>query len=437
MRSYLTKRNRVLLGAALITVTAVALTGCGRASDTGNAAGGSGAAIDDKPATGTVELWAQGADGDKLPDMIAEFKKSNPDVEIELTKLPGDQFASKMTAAITAGTVPDLIFSYTEDQPALLNTDGFDPMPEGLVKEDDFFSAMWANSIVDDVQYGVPWYTYANVLIYRTDLAQEAGVAAAPKDWDELRTFAEDLKSNGVEFPLALAASYDKYTAAQVGVFAVQNGGSLLKADRSAWTINDPKNVEALEFWSGLIKDGLSSADGPQFLDTVPWSSQGKNAAIVDGGPWFASWFDDANGAGWGADHLAFVDNPTGPGGDQAATTGGGSWFVPKDAKNKDAAWKFSRFMSEPTSQVKWYELMHNMPALRAAWEDPALQGDPLLDAVHSALEHGVGQPNVSTWSQVGDILGKQIETVVRGDVSAQDALDAAQQQAESIGVGQ
>lgn len=434
MRSHLTKRNRVLLGAALVTATAVALTGCGRGAGSGSAAG-SGTTIDDEPATGTVELWTQGADGAKLPEMFEEFQKDNPDVEINMTEVPGEEFASKMTAAITAGTVPDLVYIFTENQAGLLATGGFDAVPEGLVASDDFFESLWQNSVVDDVAYGIPWYSYANMMIYRKDLAEQAGVEA-PTTWEEQREFGKALKAQGVEFPFALAVNYDQYTAAQVNVMAAQNGGAMLSDDLSEWTINDPKVVEALEYWASLVDDGLASPDGPQFLDTVPWSSQGKNAAIVDGGPWFASWFDDANGAGWGAEHLAFVPNPVGPSGDAASTTGGGSWFVPSDGENKDAAWKFARFMSEPSSQVKWYEIFKNMPALKAAWEEPELQGDPLLDAVHDSLEVGVAQPNVPTWAQVGAMVGQQIEKVVRGDASAQDALDEAQKQAEAIGLG-
>ncbi len=434
-----TRRSRraMLLGTAVLTAGALLLTGCGRSGDAGSTTGsGAGAAIDDKPAKGTVQLWAEGADGDKLPDMVAEFKKSNPDVDVKLTKVPADQFASKMTAAITAGTVPDLLFAYTEDQPALLNTGGFDAVPDGLAKKDDFFPAIWNNSIVKDVQYGVPWYTYANMLIYRSDLAEKAGATSAPKNWDEQKAFGEKLKAAGSEFPFALAVNYDKYSAGQLQVMAVQNGGAFLNKDHTKWTLNDPKNVEALDYWAGLIKSGLSSPDGPQFLDTVPWSSQGKNAAIVDGGPWFKAWFNDANGADWSKDHLAFAQNPTGPDGGKGATTGGGSWLVPKDAKNKDASWKFVRWMSESAQQVKWYQIFGNMPALKVAWDDPAMKGDPMLETVRSALDDGVAQPNVPTWSQVGDVIGKQMERVVRGGVSAKDALDAAQQQAESIGLG-
>lgn|GEM_PF-267851 len=431
------RRRAMLLGTTLVVTGALLLTGCGRSADAGPSGGGGDVAtVDAEPATGTLNIWTQGADGAKLPDMFAEFKKDNPDVDIKMTQVPEAEFISKMTAAITAGTVPDLIYSFTESQSALLATEGFDPVPKDLVKEDDFFPVIWDNSVIDDVAYGVPWYAYADMTIYRKDLTEKAGVEA-PTDWDSMRTFAEKLKSSGVEYPLALYVNYDSYTARQLLTFAKQNGGGFISDDQKNWTINSPENVEALEYWSGLIKDGLASPDGPAFLDTVSWTTTGKNAAVIDGGPWFYGWFDDANGAGWAQENLGLATAPTGPDGDEATTVGGGSWFVPTDSKNKDAAWKFARFMSQPDSQVKWYEIFHNMPALRTAWDDPAMQNDPLLDTVKAGLETGVTLPKVSTWNQVGDVIGQQIEKVVRGSTSAKDALDEAQKQAESIGTGQ
>ncbi|GAA2902900.1 sugar ABC transporter substrate-binding protein [Microbacterium esteraromaticum] len=429
------RRRATMLGIALLTSSTLLLTGCGRAAEDGGAAGGDATTVDEKPATGTIEIWTQGADGAELPQMFDEFKKDNPDVEINMTQVPEAEFASKMTAAITAGTVPDLIYAFTETQSSLIATGGFDAVPEKLVDPDDFFEVIWDNSVYDDVAYGVPWYAYANMQIIRTDLAEKAG-AEVPTDWDSLRTFAEKLKDAGTEYPLALDSSYDAYTARQLLAFSVQNGGGFISDDLSTWTINSEENVEALEFLSSLKTDGLASSDGPAFLDTVPWTSSGKNAEIVDGGPWFISWFDDANGAGWSDEHLTLAPMPTGPDGDAATTVGGGSWMVPSDSENKDGAWKFARFMSEPSSQVKWFEIFKNMPAVKAAWEDPALADNRVLETVEKGLESGVNLPKVSTWTQVGTVIGEQMEKVVRGGASAQEALDAAQAQAESIGMG-
>lgn len=174
------RRRATMLGIALVTSGALLLTGCGRSGDSGGGDAGASTKVDDEPATGTLEIWTQGADGAELPQMFEEFTKDNPDVEINMTQIPEAEFASKMTAAITAGTVPDLIYAFTETQSSLISTGGFDAVPDGLVDPDDFFEVIWDNSVYDDVAYGVPWYAYADMVIYRTDLAEAAGAEAPP-----------------------------------------------------------------------------------------------------------------------------------------------------------------------------------------------------------------------------------------------------------------
>lgn len=419
---------------AVVSITALALAGCGRSDGTDDGSGGS-ATISDGPATGTIELWAAGAEGEELPVLFEQFQADNPDVEINMTQIPEQDFVTKMTAAIAAGSVPDLIYVFAEHQPALFATDAFAKVPDGLVDEDTFFESVWETGQVDGVSYAVPWFTYARVFQYRADLAEAAGVDA-PQDWDELRAFAQTLKDTGVDFPLAFyVVPFDEYTAAQFDTFAHQNGGGIISDDDSEWTINSPENVEALEFYGSLFADGFVSPDAPTSVDSVGYLTDGRLAGVLNG-PWLRGWLKDANGQQWVDDHMAALVPPAGPDGQRAASIGGGNWAVPAEAENADAAWKFVRYASEPETQLAWFESMGNLPTVKSAWDDPAIADDEALAAVRDAMEFGVSIPAVPTWNQVGKILGEQIERVARGTGTAQEALDAAQAEAESIGVG-
>ena len=384
---------------------------------------------------GTVELWAAGGDGTELPQMFEEFQKANPDVKINMTQIPEDDFVSKMTAAISADTVPDLVYLFTEFQPTLLATGGFSPVPDGLVDEDEFFDTAWETSVVDDVQYGVPWYTYARPFQYRADLAEAAG-ATPPTDWKSLTDFLQKLQDSGVKHPLSTTvAPFNAYTAMEFDLYAHQNGGGLIADDLSEWTINSPENVEALEFFGSLYEKGYTSPDEPAALDKVAYMTEGKIAGVYVG-PWFRGWLSDANGQDWLDSNMGVAEPIAGPDGTKAAMIGGGNWAVPTGAKNPTAAWKFVQFMSETEQQVKWYEIFGNLPAVESAWDEPAIADSEILAPIRDSLSVGVTIPRVSTWSEVGLILSQQIERVARGTATAQEALDAAQAEAESIGVG-
>src|SRR6188768_1690572 len=74
-------RKRTVLLAGLMAA-ALALTACGRSSDTGSAAESSApaATISSGPATGNLTMWAQGAEAEKLPELLKEFTAANPGV---------------------------------------------------------------------------------------------------------------------------------------------------------------------------------------------------------------------------------------------------------------------------------------------------------------------------------------------------------------------
>ncbi|MCC2028869.1 extracellular solute-binding protein [Microbacterium sp. YMB-B2] len=423
------RRARSLAAISVLAIGAATLAACAPASD-----GTGSEPIDlETPAVGTIEVWTQGADGADLPEIFATFEEENPDVTIKLSEVPEAEFASKITAAIAAGTVPDLIYGYTQTFATLLSTEGFAPVPDGVVEKEDFFENIWELSVIDDTAYGVPWYAYANSSIYRSDLAEQANVKI-PETWDEVIAYSEGVQAEGVEFPVVLPIAWNTYTAGVLDVLAHQNNSALINDDNTEWTINEPANVEALEYFASFIQDGLASADGPAFLDIVPWISQGRAAAMPDSGTWFTGWLDEANGEGWSAEHITIAPNPIPEGGTPAATLGGGSWFVPIDADNPTEAWQLVHFMSQPETQVEWYKIFGSFPAVKAAWDDPALEGTPLLETTRESLNYAVSTPNVATWPEVSQIIASEMEKVARGTSTAEDALDAAQERAAAIG---
>lgn len=417
-------QTRITLAAAILAATSLTLPlGSAFAQE----------AVDGAPATGTLQIWMGGAEGEKLPDFIKEFQDANPDLKIEIAQIPAEQFDSKLLTAIAAGTVPDVVRAYSQSAGTMLATEAFAPVPDGLVNFDDFFPGAVDTNIKDGVTYGVPMDAYATLFQYRKDLAEKAGLAA-PKTWDEMKVFAKAMQDQGATWGFAMDVGYDIYNAQGISEYVHQNGGSFLNADGTAWTFNTPENIAALEYWGSFFTEGLASPDGPQFLDTVPWFTSGEIAS-KDIGPWLEQWLVDANGKDWVEANLATAPMPAGAGGSVSAL-GSGSLSVLKDAKNPEAAWTFVKYFSEPSTQVAWYKYFGSLPALKAAWDDPAISANPRLDAERVALQTAVGVPQVPTWNEVGTYLGQQTERVARGQATAKEVLDDVQAFAESVGLG-
>src|SRR5690606_15323002 len=103
--------------------------------------------------------------------------------------------------------------------------------------------------------------------------------------------------------------------------------------------------------------------------------------------------------------------------------TGGGNLAVFNDAQNRDAAWKFVRWLSQPDVQVEWYEISTDLPSVAAAFDDPTFSENPYLSVFAEQLEDSKAPPAIATWAQISAVIDQEIERVVRGGASIEEAL--------------
>ena len=94
-----TTRRTASAFTALAVAASLALTGCGR--DSGSEAGpGASKAISDSKASGTINVWAMGTEGEKLQDFVKDFESANPDATVKVTAVPWEAAHDKISAAI-------------------------------------------------------------------------------------------------------------------------------------------------------------------------------------------------------------------------------------------------------------------------------------------------------------------------------------------------
>ena len=68
-------RSRTATGRGALATASLVLTACGR-DDSGAEAAGQGEAISGGEATGTIDVWAMGTEGDVLQDFSAAFEEA-------------------------------------------------------------------------------------------------------------------------------------------------------------------------------------------------------------------------------------------------------------------------------------------------------------------------------------------------------------------------
>ncbi len=423
--------RRPVRTAAAVAVAALALAACGRSADTGSQAQAS-EPINEGPATGTVDVWAMGTEGEELGPFVKAFEKANPEATVNVTAVPWESAHDKIATAIAAGKTPDVSLIGSTWMGEFAEADGLEPTPDGLVDEKAFFPGAWDSTVVGGTSYGVPWYVETRVLFYRTDIAQKAGWNAPPKTWDELKQFAKDLQTKG-------GSQYGLYVQpGQTGAwqhfmpFAWQNGAEMTNAAETEYTIDSAATVEALEYYKSLFTAGLSQTRLLDPGELEQGFADGTYGSFING-PWYTGLVEDA-----GLKPNLYSVAPV-PGKDSAPGTsfiGGGNLAVFAEADNRKGAWKLVQWLTEPQTQSDWYQTMGGLPAVQESWSSGELASDPKLSVFGDQLEHAASPPAVPTWEQVAAVLDSDIEKAVKGAVPTKEAVADMQSQAGTIGTG-
>ncbi len=418
-------------------VVALALAGCGRTADSTGVSGASesGTLVDDSPATGTIQVWTAGGYQPALEGILDGFAEDNPDAKVVVTDIPWAELPTKVKTSIAGGTVPDLVMIGQSQVPAMIATGGLQAVPDGIADLSGFYpDAVTAGKGEDGTQYSIPWYVETRLFFYRTDLAEQAGIEP-PTTWDEIAPFAQALgEQEGVASGLVLPVGQADSTFQFMIPLISQAGGTVLDTQTGKWTFDTPEVVEALTYYKSFFDAGIADTAGYGDNFVADFVS-GKTGSMVSGS-WMAPMLESIASPEFVDQNVGAVVMPKGPVNNDSYI-GGAQWSVFRDAENSDSAWKLVRYLSTKEAQQDLYDTNHDLPALRAAWDDdPLLKADEWSQLSMEQLENTQLEPAVPAWDELTATIGIETEKVVHGTSTPEDAAAAMQAKADSLGLG-
>ncbi|MEV0953550.1 extracellular solute-binding protein [Promicromonospora sp. NPDC050249] len=258
-RSGSKRKARLSVGAALLAGT-LALSAC--------SGGGGGPEADGDALT----IWTT----DNLPDSMAQTEAIAADfteasgIDVEVVGVAEDQFNQLLTSAAAAGDLPDVIGGLSLAQVRTLaandlaNTDATGAVVERLGA--DTFTARALEMTQDDgTQLAVPSESWAQLLYYRTDLFEKAGLQP-PETYEDILAAAEALDGPDTAGFVGATAPGDAFTHQTFEHIALGNDCQMV-TDAGEIAFDSPECVEALQFYQDLI--GGYSVPGAQDVDTV------------------------------------------------------------------------------------------------------------------------------------------------------------------------
>lgn len=384
----------------------------------------------------------------KLEAAAATYTSAHPDTKITVRAVPfGDLLTTLRTSGGGAGgaTIAGIYDAWLPD---LAKDQLVAAVPDAIAADT---KANWPAGVIGaasigGVLYGIPNEIDVYALNYNKKLFAEAGIAEAPKTWDEFLAAAEKLtdKAKGQQ-GFGLINSWAAGVLHPFSSLLVSNGGDLVVDGKPV--LDSEAAKQTFELYEKLIKSGYSdpamaTADanttGP-FLDSFV---SGKTGMII-----MANWWESALKAGMGdafAD-VATAPIPVGPSGDVPRSISY-SWMTVVNAKasaeEQAAAWDFLNWLNGPESGPNGAsamgDILMSMGILPSRTSDGAafaekLAGDAFLKGYTETLANAKGFPVVLGGQEFSESLQKTLEAVQFGQLSAADAQATAQADATEI----
>ena len=189
-------------------------------------------------------------------DSIAQKAADQAGLDVNVQVVPWNDIHQRVTTLIQTGQRPDVL---NYDTWANHASDGLLHSTQDVLSEEtlaDLIPSFAASGTLDGVGYGMPFVASDSLLYYNIDLFEQAGIAAPPATWAELKAAAEAitaLEGRAAGYALALGPG-DAQVDFAMWIFS--NGGDYY-AD-GAWVIDSDKNLETVTFLRELAEAGLT-----------------------------------------------------------------------------------------------------------------------------------------------------------------------------------
>ncbi len=432
--------KKVLLAAAAI-VSAVALMGCGKKETTTTGGGGtSGGSSAKAGGSNKLVVWSF---TDELEGMINDYyKPAHPDVEVEYSMTPTDQFPSKLDPVLAAGQgCPDVF--------ALENAFVRKYIESGLLLPlDDVYAEVKSKMAdypmkigsADGHVYGMAWQVCPGALFYRRSLAKKYLGTDDPK---EVQKYVKDLDTF-----VATARELKKKSNGLCDI--VSSTGDMFMpykgARKDPWVVNDK-----------LVIDPAMD----KYMDMCKLLHDENMEGRVQ--QWSEGWFAGMNGTlkdekgnpievfcyllpTWGL-HYTLKQNAPDTSGDWAMCAGpanyywGGTWIGAwKGTKNPAAAKEMIKYLATDDTFLTAYakksgDTVGNLNvqnALKDTFSEPYLGGQnhyaefcEMAKGIDGSLVQGSDQ-------QIEALFNESVTAYANGEKTKQQALDDFKSQVAS-----
>ncbi|MEO6625674.1 MAG: ABC transporter substrate-binding protein [Burkholderiaceae bacterium] len=378
-----------------------------------------------------------------IDDFAADFTKENPTIKV--TPIFAGTYQDTIVKAMTAnksGTPPVTSVLLSTDMFTLIDEDAIVPIDNFIKTADDrawlgsFYKAFMQNSQSGGKTWGVPFQRSTIVQYYNKELFKAAGLDPnkPPSTWAELADVAKkltvkDASGKVTQYGVQIPSSGFPYWLVQA--WAIQNDVVLANDTGNAVKFDDPKVVEALQYWidltkagshpSGIVEWGTTPKDFFEKKVAMMWTTTGNLTNVRANAK-----FD------FGVAMLPAAKRKGSP-------TGGGNFYIFKKATpaQQEAAFKFIKWVTQPERAARW-----SMETGYVAISDAAYGTDTLRKygrdfppslVARDQLPFAMAEFSTHDNQRVVKALNDGLQAALTGTKTAAQAMQEAQREADRL----
>ncbi len=368
-----------------------------------------------------------GTSGKAVEAMVAKWNQTHPNTQVDVI-FQGSyaDIAQKLTAAVTAKTLPDV--AQMGGAPTMADSGVIVPIGDLVSKDDlaDIYPGFWDYNKYGNQIVSMPFNNSIPVLYYNKDLFTAAGLDPnkPPTTWDELVTAAKaltkDTNNDGKIEQWGLNTNTDTHW--YLSAMILQNGGKILSDDGKKVVYNSPEGVEALQFWSDLVNKHKVMPSNQHAQAQADFTA-GKLGMMMRSSASLGTLSTDAKFK-LGIAPLPCKKTCSEP-------LGGASFLIFKSTPEKQkAAWEFVQWMTNAENTVDLFIKTGYVPLRKSVSDAPALKDyvktSPNAQVLVDAVKYASAIPVFSELGNSDEQLRKAVEKMELGQGTAKDALDAA-----------
>ena len=379
-----------------------------------------------KPAPEPVSILMPAPFADATAELVETFNREHPGIALSVTRGPLETEAVSDLAisSLLLGNSPyDVLLmdvtwtpkyakaGWLEPLEAWLGADALEDLAPGAELGNAFDGHLWRFPLVADM----------GLLFWRTDLME-----APPRTPSELEAISQSLQQEG-RVHWGYVWEGRQYEGLSCTYLEVLRGfGGRWLRDGSP-DLNSNAAIAASQWLRHLVDVGITppavaNMAEPEALQTF----ETGDAAFMRNWPY--AWAELNKNGSLLAGKVGITTMVSEPQEPHVATQGSWGLAVLSTSKHKQAAVEALQFLTSTAAQKQLNLNWGYTPTRLSVFEDPELiRANPVLPELQAALAAAVLRPVTPIYAQLSDLLYREVNTVITGEVAAAPAMETLQ----------